>query len=189
MEGMAQALREALGECPILFTCRTEDGQFSMDSGLYTDLNKRMIRTGNIDLMDVELSMGEQVCRELSEYAHAHHVITVISNHEFRQTPDTDVMIQRLHTMRCLGADIPKLAVMPTRPLDVLKLLQATDTYNQWYGDCPLITMSMGKLGEISRLCGETFGSVLTFAAVDNTSAPGQFTIEDTRFVLNILHE
>ena len=189
MEQTAKILRQQMGDCPILFTCRTEDGRFSISIRDYIELNKRMIATGCIDLVDVELFMGDMVCRELVEYAHAHHVAVVISNHEFEQTPDVDVMVRRMQSMRYLGADVPKIAVMPKNNRDVLKLLQATDTFNQWFGDCPIITMSMGKMGVISRLCGETFGSALTFATVGNASAPGQISVDEAKIILDILHQ
>ena len=189
MEQTAKILRQQMGDCPILFTCRTEDGRFSISIRDYIELNKRMIATGCIDLVDVELFMGDMVCRELVEYAHAHHVAVVISNHEFEQTPDVDVMVRRLQSMRYLGADVPKIAVMPKNNRDVLKLLQATDTFNQWFGDCPIITMSMGKMGVISRLCGEAFGSALTFATVGKASAPGQISVDEVKTVLDILHQ
>ena len=189
MEQTAKILRQQMGDCPILFPCRTEDGRFSISIRDYIELNKRMIATGCIDLVDVELFMGDMVCRELVEYAHAHHVAVVISNHEFEQTPDVDVMVRRLQSMRYLGADVPKIAVMPKNNRDVLKLLQATDTFNQWFGDCPIITMSMGKMGVISRLCGETFGSALTFATVGKASAPGQISVDEVEIILDILHQ
>lgn len=189
MEQTAKILRQQMGDCPILFTCRTEDDRFSISIRDYIELNKRMIATGCIDLVDVELFMGDMVCRELVEYAHAHHVAVVISNHEFEQTPDVDVMVRRLQSMRYLGADVPKIAVMPKNNRDVLKLLQATDTFNQWFGDCPIITMSMGKMGVISRLCGETFGSALTFATVGKASAPGQISVDEVETILDILHQ
>ena len=42
------------------------------------------------------------------------------------------------------------------------------------YADRPIITMSMAATGVISRVCGEVFGSALTFGAVGKASAPGQ---------------
>lgn len=189
MEEIARMLRREMAECPIIFTCRTEDGQFSIDRNAYVELNSRMIETGSIDLIDVELFMGEEVCARLSEYAHARGVYVIISNHDFQKTPDVDVLVQRILSMHYLGADIPKVAVMPKQPRDVLKLLQATDTYNQWYGDCPIITMSMGQMGAISRLCGETFGSSVTFATVGAASAPGQMSVATVREILEVLRE
>ena len=57
------------------------------------------------------------------------------------------------------------------------------------YADRPIITMSMAGTGLISRLCGEVFGSALTFGAVGKASAPGQMGIEDLTTVLGLLHK
>jgi 3-dehydroquinate dehydratase-1 len=47
--------------------------------------------------------------------------------------------------------------------------------------DTPLITVSMGTLGIISRIAGGMFGSDMTFGAVEKTSAPGQIPIAELR--------
>ena len=90
--------------------------------------------------------------------------------------------------MQELGADLPKIAVMPQCRKDVLTLLRATLEMAQEYADRPIITMSMAKNGVISRLCGEVFGSALTFGAAGRISAPGQIEVEKLRGVLEIFH-
>ena len=57
-------------------------------------------------------------------------------------------------TKQELGADIPKIAVMPTCRRDVLTLLCATEEMYTEHADRPIITMSMAGTGLISRLCG-----------------------------------
>jgi 3-dehydroquinate dehydratase-1 len=46
----------------------------------------------------------------------------------------------------------------------------------------------MGKLGLISRLTGETFGSAVTFGAVSQVSAPGQIKVDNLKIILEQLH-
>lgn len=53
----------------------------------------------------------------------------------------------------------------------------------------PILTMSMGQLGVVSRVTGDSFGSCATFGAVGQTSAPGQIPVNDLHTVLHILHE
>ncbi|MFZ0446775.1 MAG: type I 3-dehydroquinate dehydratase, partial [Bacillus sp. (in: firmicutes)] len=53
----------------------------------------------------------------------------------------------------------------------------------------PLITMSMGGTGVISRLAGEVFGSAFTFGAGKEASAPGQVPVAELRKILKILHK
>ena len=90
--------------------------------------------------------------------------------------------------MQEMGADIPKLAAMPTCSRDVLTLLDATLTMQEMHADRPIITMSMAGTGVISRLAGETFGSALTFGAAKKASAPGQIGVEDLAWILKKLH-
>ena len=82
------------------------------------------------------------------------------SNHDFGGTPDKADLLFRLRKMQELGADIPKIAVMPRCPGDVIALLDATQEMSGKYADRPIITMSMGA-GVVSRLCGEYFGSAM----------------------------
>ena len=49
--------------------------------------------------------------------------------------------------------------------------------------------MSMAGTGVISRLCGEVFGSSMTFGAAKKASAPGQMGVNDLSTVLDLLHK
>ena len=70
--------------------------------------------------------------------------------------------------------DITKMAVMPQSEEDVLELLSATVQMKLHKADRPFVTMSMGKLGVISRASGSFSGSAITFGTVGKASAPGQ---------------
>ena len=76
---------------------------------------------------------------------------------------------------------------MPKSSGDVLALLRATEMMKA-LTEKPVITMSMGRLGMISRMSGEIFGSVMTFGTVGNSSAPGQIPLEELRMALKVLH-
>ena len=112
----------------------------------------------------------------------------VASNHDFDKTPEKEELVHRLCKMQELGADIPKIAVMPQNKKDVLTLLAATEEMASEHADRPIITMSMAGTGLVSRLCGEVFGSALTFGAVGKASAPGQMNAADLNTVLNLIH-
>jgi len=49
--------------------------------------------------------------------------------------------------------------------------------------------MSMSPVGGVTRICGEVFGSSMTFGMVGKASAPGQIPVERLQEALNILHE
>mgnify|MGYP003292501183 CR=1 FL=1 len=83
--------------------------------------------------------------------------------------------------------DIPKIAVMPQSEQDVITLLSATEEFNREYADRPFITISMSKMGLVSRLAGGGFGSAMTFGAVGEVSAPGQIEAKQLKNILELL--
>lgn len=191
VEETAKALRNILGGTPILFTFRTakEGGEKAIEKETYIELNRKAVRTGYIDLVDVEAFTGDDAVAAIVETAHECGVKVVVSNHDFCKTPSKEEIVSRLCRMQELGADIPKIAVMPRDKKDVLTLLAATAEMCSKYADRPIITMSMAGTGVISRLCGEVFGSAVTFGAAQKASAPGQINVEELRTVLELLHK
>ena len=190
LEDVMKGLREVLGDMPILMTFRTskEGGEKAIEDEVYADISIKAAQTGYIDMVDVEVFTGDEIVKKIIAGAHAAGVKVVASNHDFFKTPDKDDIVGRLRKMQDLGADIPKIAVMPQNKKDVLTLLAATEEMANEYADRPIITMSMAGTGVISRLAGEVFGSALTFGAAAKASAPGQMGVEDLKQVLTLLH-
>lgn len=190
VEEVLKGLREVLGNTPILMTFRTskEGGEKAIEPEAYAELNLKAARSGYVDLIDVELFTGDDIVRKIIDGAHEAGVKVIASNHNFTMTPAKSDIIYRLRKMQDMGADIPKIAVMPQNRRDVLTLLEATQEMADNYADRPLITMSMGGTGVISRLCGEVFGSAMTFGAASKASAPGQMNVNDLKTVLTLLH-
>ena len=128
---------------------------------------------------------------------HAAGVHVIASSHDFQKTPEQAVLTERLLAMQRCGADIAKLAVMPQSAADVLTLLAATEEVHRLHPELPLVTMSMGELGILSRISGELFGSCMSFAAAGESSAPGhQFAgvaficgLMCVVMLLSVLHE
>lgn len=187
----ARAIRDVMADKPLLFTFRSakEGGEQALSVENYIALNRAAVDSGLVDMIDLELFTGDELVKATVEHAHAKNVFVIMSNHDFHKTPAADDIVQRLRKMQELGADIPKIALMPQSKADVLTLLSATLEMQERYADRPIITMSMAKTGVISRLSGEVFGSAATFGAVKKASAPGQISVADLRTVLTILHQ
>ena len=184
-------LRDAMGEIPILVTFRTkkEGGEREISMEAYTALNKAVAQSGLADAVDVEVFSGDAVVRENISNIHGAGVVVVGSNHEFGFTPPKEELVARLCKQQEMGCDILKIAVMPNSKQDVLTLLSATEEMYRNHARQPLVTMSMGAQGVLSRLCGEVFGSSMTFGAVGQTSAPGQIPMERLNSMLEMLHQ
>ena len=177
----------------LIATFRTveEGGSCPISDEGYAQLIKALCDSRNVDIIDVEAFHKSGLAAELIDYAHSRHIPVVASFHDFEATPEQGEIVRRLRVMQDeLGADIVKAAVMPQNRADVITLLAATEEMTSKYADRPVITVSMGPLGAVSRVCGQSFGSAATFVHVGRgTSAPGQFGAEEADTVLGILED
>ncbi|MDO4262276.1 MAG: type I 3-dehydroquinate dehydratase [Eubacteriales bacterium] len=185
---MLEGLRRRLGKKTILYTMRTkgEGGELSADADTYFRLNRAAAASGFAELVDVEAFFaGERTGREIRAIQEAGSRV-IASFHNFDRTPGREEMVNRLLRMEELGADVAKLAVMPECPQDVLELLEATAEADRRL-EIPVVTMSMGKLGAVSRVSGTLTGSAMTFASAGDVSAPGQIPIERMTEIMDVL--
>lgn len=187
---MLKTISDRLGQIPLIFTFRTakEGGSREIAFEDYVKLLEKAAKTGLADLIDVEAFFCEKETKSLIESLKKNGVRVIASNHHFDRTPAQEEIVERMRRMEACGADILKIAVMPENTLDVCTLLAATAEIRE-ESNRPVITMSMGKTGVLSRICGEFTGSCVTFAAGVRASAPGQIEAEKMREILAKLHE
>lgn len=190
LSDLMKRIRKAAADTPLLFTLRTEreGGFFPFDAVRYTDVLLLCARSGFCDMIDVEYSSVSGSAGIFNELRSTGTVV-VASHHDFKSTPTESTMTSLLQDMAAAGADMVKLAVMPETSSDVLELLRATYSFHRAEPDIPLITMSMGRLGVISRISGGTFGSCITFGSDRKASAPGQVDFRELKQMLRILDE
>ena len=186
-----ERLGEILSRIPLIFTIRTreEGGQIRIGMETYGQCCLTAARTGKADLIDVQVFGQEKEKRELVGKIHDAGAYVIASFHNFDQTPEEKELRNRFLAMDQTGADILKIAVMPQKEEDVASIMQVTDSVRKKDTRKPLISMSMGKLGGISRLQGEKIGSAITFGVVGASSAPGQFPIGILRRELLAFHD
>ena len=183
-----RAIRKELGEMPLLFTFRSkqEGGALALPKEDYYALNLAAARSGLVDLVDVEILTASDVAYHIEALRRC-GVAVVGSKHDFDKTPSDPELREYLERGWQVGADLPKLAVMPRTQEDVDRLLNVTKALYEEHGR-PLITMSMGALGVSSRLQGERYGSAMTFGALGQASAPGQIPVAQLRRELERIH-
>ena len=173
----------------LLFTFRTrhQGGQGQLEEKKILYLNQLAAKSGAVDLVDLEFfeaTRPEKEIRKLQRLG----VRVIASHHDFDATPDDRILHMLMDQMQQGGADVAKLAVMPHHADDVIRLLKLTNDTKQKYPTLPVVTMSMGALGVISRICGEAFGSCITFGADGAVSAPGQMQMDTLAEILDALH-
>ncbi len=191
VERTLKDLRAALKDIPLLFTFRTkqEGGAASASIEEYMQLNLHAAESGLSDLIDLELFLNEKQIEDFLPKAQYFGSKVILSNHDFEKTPDKKELVRRLCRMQDAGADIAKIAVMPQSSRDVLTILEATEEMKANHTKTPVVTMSMSSLGVITRICGEIFGSAITFGSAGQGSAPGQLPAEELRKALLLVHD
>lgn len=185
---LLEELAARAADIPVLFTFRSsrEGGAASVEPREYEGLLLSVADGREGQLVDVEVFMEGLDAAQLIARLHRAGGIVVASNHHFDRTPSEQEMEARLEAMERLGADVRKLAVMPRNPEDVLSLLRVTRRAASEEAH-PVVTMSMGKLGALSRISGALTGSALTFASVGEASAPGQIPFAEMKRFLQLL--
>ena len=128
------------------------------------------------DIIDIELE---------TDLDHMNKVIkasksTIISYHDFKKTPPLDFLLDVVNREKRLG-DIAKFAVMPKNISDTLVVLNVLSRVEKTVG------IAMGDIGRYTRVVAPLFGSPITFASIDNISAPGQLDIQTTKNFLDKL--
>jgi 3-dehydroquinate dehydratase-1 len=182
----ALLIRKAAGGIPVLLTRRnvTEGGNpIPIGEPAVVAMYIAACEARCVEIIDYELSNAPADLQRLREVSKANAITMIMSYHNFQMTPDAVTLDSKFVAAERLGADVAKVAVMPQTEQDVLALLAATDRARQKVG-VPLISMSMGGIGSLSRIMGWVYGSAATFAVGKSSSAPGQIAIEDLRSVL-----
>lgn len=172
---------------PVIFTIRTdsEGGNKKIGWNEYCNLCLFIAERGkefNVEFVDVEVFKDDKA-NELINSLHEKGMNVIGSNHHFDKTPDKEEMVKILSTIEKSGADVCKLAVMPRDKKDVEVLIEASKETDEKI-KTPIITMSMGKLGAVTRVIPKITKTSVTFAAGVSASAPGQPGIKVVRKLL-----
>jgi len=187
----ALAIKSKAGSIPLLFTRRSiiEGGEkIALNEGQVMALYSALCDSKSIDLIDYEMANDAANIARVRTAAQANDIKLVLSFHNFSYTPGLEALTDKFLQAEQLGADVAKVAVMPRDLDDVLTLLTATRQASKKLR-IPLISMSMGPYGSLTRMIGGVFGSALSFAVGAASSAPGQVPIEDLNTVLTILQK
>lgn len=182
-------LRLALGDAPLIFTCRTskEGGRADITDEEYAMLNMAALAGGCVDAIDIEaLSHGAHSAELICEVRKAGRVC--IGSCHIMNMPTAEELADRLTAIHGTGADITKLAAMAQSTEDALLLMGAARQAKA-RGISPLIAIAMGEQGVISRVLAEMAGSGAVFATAGKASAPGQLSLGAMRKILKTVHE
>lgn len=179
---VAPAIFEKFSGREIIFTIRTdkEGGNLNLSDDEYVELLKNINAIYYPDYIDFEYFSHKEAFQQMLEFPNL-----VLSYHNFEETPEN--LMESFSELTALAPRVVKVAVMPQSEQDVIDLMNYTRGFKTLNPEQEYATMSMGKLGRVSRFAVDVFGSSWSFASLDQASAPGQVALADMKRIREVL--
>ncbi|HEU6119259.1 TPA: type I 3-dehydroquinate dehydratase [Streptococcus pneumoniae] len=181
---VAPAIFEKFAVRELVFTLRTrsEGGEIDLSPEEYIHLIKEVAQLYQPDYIDFEYYSYKDVFEEMLDFPNL-----VLSYHNFQETPEN--MMEILSELTILNPKLVKVAVMAHTEQDVLDLMNYTRGFKTLNPEQEYVTISMGKVGKVSRITADVTGSSWSFASLDEVSAPGQISLASMKKIREILDE
>ena len=177
---VAPAIFEKFAGRELLFTLRTraEGGEIDLSSEDYVQIIKDVAQLYQPEYLDFEYFTHKDVFEQMLDFPNL-----VLSYHNFQETPDN------LSELTSLTPKVVKVSVMAHTAQDVLDLMNFTRGFKTLNPEQEYVTISMGKVGKVSRITSDVTGSSWSFASLDVASAPGQISLSNMKKIREILNE
>jgi len=166
---------------PLITTVRSysEGGAVKIEDRKRKELFKAII-----DLTDaVDIEIESDIFGGIVRLARKRGKTSIASFHDFSATPGIDELSGIIRKGKSFRADIVKIAVMPNSMGDLRVITDLTLRYHEQ----GIITIAMGELGMASRIFLPMIGSLITFASLDISTAPGQLSIHRMKEFFSVL--
>lgn len=198
---LIKALIDAIKpEIPVICTFRS-----SSEGGLMQtsdEVRKIIIQTlisEKPNFLDIEMRNPDPFLKEIIDLAVKNGVKLIFSYHDFQKTPSfeegKDIMMSFFRKLGMLcthktdktGPFIYKLIFSATAFEDNFIPIKLCKFYSKLGEDRNIISFCMGDLGIFSRIFCVKYGSYLTFASIEEATAPGQIRLDKLREAHQIL--
>ena len=181
---VAPAIFEKFAGRELLFTLRTraEGGEIDLSAQDYVQVIKDVTQLYQPEYVDFEYFGNKDVFDQMLDFPNL-----VLSYHNFQETPEN--MMDILSELTSLNPKVVKVSVMAHTEQDVLDLMNFTRGFKTLNPEQEYVTISMGKVGKVSRITSDVTGSSWSFASLDVASAPGQISLSNMKKIREILNE
>ena len=181
---VAPAIFEKFAGRELLFTLRTraEGGEIDLSAQDYVQVIKDVTQLYQPEYVAFEYFGNKDVFDQMLDFPNL-----VLSYHNFQETPEN--MMEILSELTSLNPKVVKVSVMAHTEQDVLDLMNFTRGFKTLNPEQEYVTISMGKVGKVSRITSDVTGSSWSFASLDVASAPGQISLSNMKKIREILNE
>jgi len=181
-------INEASGHRPLIFTLRAkeEGGQGGFRDEALLQVRQALVKEKDFFILDMESSyflsghpMAFAYHRLLEDAKKRGHGV-LLSYHNFTETPADEVLLEILRKQQKLGGDLLKVAVLAEKTEDVERLMALSHAASRKLKQ-PIIAISMGEKGMVSRYDAKKSASCMTYVGLTEEVAPGQLSLAELR--------
>ena len=172
-------IRKDLRKCVCTLRRIHEGGKFS-DSEKNRISIIKLIAEYDPFLLDIEYDTIRKN-KNLQRYLKNIGTNTLVSWHNFKQTPTVSILKKKLLEMKKFSNNI-KIVTMAKSINDGSRILSL---YNN-SKNVKLIAFSMGNFGKMSRLLCMLLGSPYTYVSLGKPIAPGQFSLDEVKSIFTV---
>ena len=172
-------IRRDLGKCVSTLRPIRDGGKFSGSEKNRVSIIK-LIAEYDPFLLDIEYDTLRKN-KNLQQYLKNTGTHTLVSWHNFKQTPTASVLKKKLSEMRKFSSNI-KIVTMAKSIKDGSRILSL---YNN-SKNVKLIAFSMGNFGKMSRVLCLLLGSPYTYVSLGKPIAPGQFSLDEVKSIFTL---
>ena len=172
-------IRKDLRKCVCTLRPIREGGKFSSSEKNRISITK-LIAEYDPFLLDIEYETLRKN-KSLQRYLKNTNTSTLVSWHNFKQTPTISILKKKLLEMKKFSNNV-KIVTMAKSINDGSRVLSL---YNN-SKNVKLIAFSMGNLGKMSRLLCLLLGSPYTYVSLGRPIAPGQFSVDEVKSIFTI---
>ncbi|MDA7495606.1 type I 3-dehydroquinate dehydratase [Nitrosopumilus sp.] len=158
---------------------KTEGGKFAGNEKERISIIK-LIAEYNPFLLDIEFNTLNKN-KELFKYLKSTKTKLLVSWHDFKKTPENLELKNKIKQMSKFSTNV-KIVSTAKSTDDSTRMLEL---YNN-KGKNNLISFAMGDFGRISRILCLYLGSPYTYVSLGKAVAPGQFSVDEVKKIINL---
>ena len=172
-------IRKDLRKCVSTLRPIREGGKFSGSEKNRISIIK-LIAEYDPFLLDIEYNTLKKN-NSLQRYLKNTGTTTLVSWHNFKQTPTISILKKKLSEMKRFSNNV-KIVTMAKSINDGSRILSLYNNSN----NVKLVAFSMGDFGKMSRLLCLLLGSPYTYVSLGKPIAPGQFSLDEVKSIFTI---
>lgn len=177
----------------LLVTLRTyrDGGLAIIDYKKYFEIVKQIVDFSYFDYIDIEYNKYIKDTKLFDDLLLNIKAKTILSYHNFDEKLSLNDYERLFHNMLEVGVNIIKVSTYAFDKNDLFNLMTTSHKFSEEYKDKKFITISMGRIGIMSRVYSEYSGSFMTFVSTEKTKINklGQLNIDEYKRIRKLCEE